>query len=164
MPELNEIYVANPVGVRRYVTLQFLHSAFTKTHRIVINCGEPVMLAASKESATLYEFIPVPGEITLPKIDDTGRQDLAITLDNVSLEISQELDLVAESAPEKIVCIFAEYVSSEPERPQNVLEATLINPNLTDTRFVANAVFSDLVNLAMQSLYFTPTNSPGLAT
>lgn len=163
MPTIEEIWVSNPVDQHIYATLIFEHPAFTQTHRLVLNESAPVMLGLTEVDPTTYEFTPVPGGVKTPELGDQGRQDFTITLDAVSLEVAEELDLAMDAAPEPIYVTFAEYVASEPEAPKISLRAVLKAPQLNETRFSASGAFSDPINKLFPSVLYSTTTHPGLA-
>ncbi|MBX2809510.1 MAG: DUF1833 domain-containing protein [Cellvibrionaceae bacterium] len=161
MPTLDELYASAPVDDMIYTTLRFLHSAFSQEHRLIL-ANTPVMLGLALEQP-LLEFTPVSGEVTPPTLDVGGRQDWQITLDGVSLQVAEELDLVSEAPREKVSVVFAYYIASEPGQPAQVFEATLKNPRITETRFTANAVFTAPEHIQYPRRLFTTLSHPGLA-
>ena len=156
MTDLVDLYVQNPADDRVFTTLTFEHGVFVPPYRLVINERSVVTLGGD-------EFTPVAGELDLPQKDFTGRQDFNFTLDGVSLEVAEALDVAMSAAPEPIFITLSQWVASEPALAKSTLRAVLVDPQLNELRFSAGCAFSDLQNLKLHRKNYTLDDYPGLA-
>lgn len=164
---LNEIWASAPVDVERYPTLQLSNPNFEDDdgnpadHFLV---GETLVpLTATLETGTQATFLPIAFGYRYPEKGVKGREDLKITIDGVSQLIARQLDLAAEGQHAPIYCTYREFVSSDLSAPQIQHHMILVNPQVSEMRVTATAVYSDAVNKQFPSTIRKVENYPGLA-
>jgi len=165
---VREVLASNVAGEFTFVTLQFEHPAFTKTHRLVLANTvdmEPMQLGLwSDTDDNLYDFLPVAGESIPPAINGSDVAGYQFTLDGVSLEIAAELDLVVNAAREPLYVTRSEYLESDPTQPtKKPIRLVVVDASVNETRFSCNGQYTDPANLGYPRNVYTVKSHPGLA-
>lgn len=156
-PELKRIYSSNPTGVNFYESLYLTHPAWPEALAYMTNTVEPL---AFNRNGTLTEFKPGTFAISLPKRDDLGLVDLAITFPITSQTITL-IDL-AEPSGIPITAEVSVYIlsSTEPQMEPIVLQLDNIQLGTDTGTGIAQRI--DLLNRAYPRKIVRPTTYPGL--
>ena len=170
---LDEVYASNPADKIPYVTIELNHSAFrdeleqptsirlVRGHKDLTATLEA---AAPFDPSTAVTFTAAAVAIKPPDKGIKGRQEMSLTIDAASGEIIRQLERVVAASREPIKVIYRVFVSSDLSAPQNTpVQMTILNPQVTPERVSARAVFTDVINKAFPSIYYTTITHPGLA-
>jgi len=109
-------------------------------------------------------FAPIPFEVTLPRMDGEGQQDLQVVICNIGSEMSKALDKVKEQPEVPITCAFTQYIKGNfaPQfDPPIVL--TLSDVELTREVLRGTATRSDVFNQRFPRELYRTSNFPALA-
>jgi hypothetical protein len=164
---LAEYYASADPGEVELVTLEIRHPAFTAPIRVVHNTVdvearlEPLAPLNPGEVVTFqaYAF-----ELQLPEVTEDGNPFLTIQIDNVSREITDNLDRAMQS-PERIYVSLRVYLASALlDGPQQdpVWHLLMFDVEANVFRVTARCRFFDPVNRQFPSKLYTAERFPGL--
>lgn len=161
---LREAY-ANAKPVQILHTLEFRHPNFTTPIRVVLDRKDwdlKLESTAPVDPGQVVTWIGYAFEFTLPEA--LGMPEIEISIDNVSGDIVQYLDLAAQS-PDYIEVTYRAYLADDTSGPQNDPPLTLIVREVSaDTyRVRARCGFGDLANRKFPSEVYDLQRFPGLA-
>lgn len=110
-------------------------------------------------------FIAYAFDVSLPDIDESGKPEMTITIDNVSREITEALERAVTSI-HKIEVTYRLYLLSDPSGPQNNPPLSMvINSVIADPmKITATAGFQDLTKNAFPRINYTLDKFPSLAS
>lgn len=168
MSALDQIFASNPKDALHLITIELHHPAFSpETHRFVQGFG---MINAYLESDAPRDagqevvFTDGAFKIGLPAKNVRGRQDLTCTLYGPSLDIVEQLELMAQSSlHENVTIILREYDSRDLSEPDSVLKMVVSNPIVKNDSVTFSASFADVVNKSFPSIFYKLETHPGLA-
>lgn len=108
-------------------------------------------------------FSPVPVQITKPKIDDTGSQEMSIIWCGISGEAKEFLDLAITRPDCPILCRYSIYILGD-RNPQldPWLELSLTNITMTLEAVSATATRADILNRSFPTEVYRLDRFPGL--
>ena len=164
---LKEAYASAPSDDVILSTLELWHPSFTDPIRVVCDTQDfSAFLEADapRDGGQEVTFIGLPFDFSLPDVDDQSLGQLVISIDNVSTEITKNVELAMQS-PEKIQAIYRPYLQSDPSGPQ-------MNPpfymyiktiSVGMFRIEARAGFQDILNRKFPSKIYTLDEFPGLS-
>jgi hypothetical protein len=150
-------------------TIELIHPAFTEPIRCV---ADYVPLTARLEAAApinpgeLVEFQAFAFDIKPPEVIDSGVPELEISIDNVSGEIIEHIEL-AMGNPEFLEVLWRVYLSSNPEEgPQNLkpIRMTITNIDADEMAIQARASIVDFMNKNFPNNEYDDRRFPGLIT
>lgn len=165
---IKEAYASAPSDEVILFTIEMRHPAFTEPLRVVrdsknltarleadapVNGGEEVL------------FIAYPFDIKPPDMDEYGKPELTITIDNVGREI---LVYIEQAVRQRAVIevTYRLYLASDLSGPQNnppmTMQAVSISANPTSITLVAS--FADLSARAFPKFNYTLEQFPSLLT
>lgn len=139
--ELKRVYASAPSDVDYVETLEFSHSQFSKTYYFTNSMHDWDFL---DENGQPVEFKTMPFEVKLPESNNSGAQELQLSMCNVGLEMMDEIEAANKTPRENIACVYRVYLNRPNSQPQNTpvlnlnisdIQADLQTVNATATRF-----------------------------
>ena len=161
---LKEAYASAPTDTVILHTLEIYHSNFTAPIRVVknhTNITATIEAAASRNAGEAVEFIAFSFDISLPEITERANPEITITIDNVGKEISDNLELAAQSL-QPVIVIYRPYLSTDLTTPQYDPPVEFIIESITvDTfRVVAKARSLNMANRAFPTRIYMKEEFP----
>lgn len=145
------------------------HSTFSTLYLCNTDEGFTALVPSVDGSSSISaSFVPVPFSITLPRRDESGRQEMAIAISNILLNAQTVLTTAIEKASEPIMIRYTVYiipeVSSGDLLPQYdpPIELTMTDINVTIETITATATRSDILNLQFPVELYRSEKYPGL--
>lgn len=164
---IKEAYASAPSDVVIVDTLEIRHPAFTVPIRVTTQYA-PISArlegSAPLNAGSVVEFQPFAFDFVLPEVVDTGIPELQITIDNVSKEILQHIEL-AMPQPEKLEVTYRAFLSNDLlGGPQNdpPLHMTISSIEADAMAVRAKATIADFMNKKFPGENYTDTKFPGL--
>lgn len=159
--QLKEIYASAPTTARYIETLTFSHSLFPASYYVT---NDNRAWDFRLETGQVVKFQVMPFRIVLPKLDNNGNQDMALTLANIGRDLVDPLEAAIANPAEPIRCTYRVYVDQEFTAPQNTPPMTLIITGVAVTKETvsATATRSDVLNRAFPHNFYTYQLFPGL--
>lgn len=164
---MKEAYASAPSNVVTISTLELRHPAFTEPIRVVLDKApiEARLEAGAIENpGELVTFQPFAFRFKLPEVFDRGVPELEISIDNVSGEIVDQIEL-AQGAADKLEVTYRAYLSNDLDSgPQNdpVLTMTVISIDVDLMTINAKATISDFANKKFPNNEYSEAVYPGL--
>lgn len=163
---LKEAYAVAPNNTVAYHTLEIYHPAFTTPIRVVrdfVDLTATLESTAPRNPSTAVTFTGYAFDIVPPEVSTIGVPQCQIQIDNVSREITANLELaIPTSTP--IQVIYRMFISTDLSAPQNnppmILTITSISVDVF--KVTATATFGDLVNKKFPSVIYDINTFPGL--
>lgn len=164
---IKEAYALAPTGVVILNTLEFRHPAFTQPIRCVLdyqNLTATLEADAPVDAGQAVEFVAYAFDMTLPPVDESARPEILIVIDNVSREITDQLDAAAE-LPDKIELTYRPYLSTDTSAPQMdpPLHLVVTEVDADNARITARGTFGDYSNKRFPAEDYSTARFPGLA-
>ena len=165
---LREAYASAPTDAVILHTLEIWHPAFSVPIRVV-NDAAPLdarlEATAPRDAGAVVTFAAFAFEVTPPEQTPSGVPVLGLALDNVSSEITAQLELAAASR-ERVRVIYRAFLADaaldgpETDPP---MELTLTSASANLFRVTGQAGFPDLLNRRFPKLEYDLDSYPGLA-
>lgn len=163
---LKEAYASAPNNSVAYHTLEIYHPAFTTPIRVVrdfVDLTATLENTAPRNPNTAVNFTGYAFDIVPPEVSTVGVPQCQIQIDNVSRDITANLELaIPTSTP--IQVIYRMFLSTDLSAPQNnppmILTITSISVDVF--KVTATATFGDLVNKKFPSVIYDVNTFPGL--
>lgn len=144
-------------------TLEFLHSAITGgAIRLVRDEND---LTATLETAQQVTFTAAGIDPAFPERAADGRQDLLITVDNVSLFVYQQINQIIEAnrvSEEKVICNFRSFLLSNLTAPQEVYTLDVIDAVVTDMSAQIRATYAPITDMRFPAFFYYANKYPGV--
>ena len=163
---IKEAYaLATDDGVIQH-TLEFRHPAFTQPIRVVLDHANLIATLeadAPVDGGTPVEFVAYAFDMVLPPVDETAKPEIVIAIDNVSREITDQLDAAAEgTAP--IELTYRPYLSTDSTQPQMdpPLHLIVMDIDADNGRINARGTYGDFANKRFPVEDYTSKRFPGL--
>lgn len=165
---LKEAYASAAGGGLVYHTIELYHQAFTVPIYVVRDNREltaRIESGAARNAGALVTFVGYPFDVVPPDQTSVGLPQATLIIDNVSREISAQIDLaVVSDTP--IVMIYRSYIEADlnlgPENdPPLQMEITAVST--TPYQITATCGFPDLLNKRFPGQDYTLATFPGLA-
>lgn len=158
---LKQIYASAPATQRYIETLAFTHSNFAAPYYITNDTRDWSFLL---ETGVAVIFKAMPFKIVLPKTDNKGNQDMALTLANIGREMVDPLEAAIEKPSEPVRCVYRVYLNVANRRPENTPPLSLIITGIQVTREAvsATATRADVLNRAFPYNFYKYEQFPGL--
>lgn len=164
---IREAYASAPVDEIIYHTLEIWHPLFTVPIRVVRDraaLAARLEAQAPRDAGEMVDFVPWGFDIVPPDQTSTGLPQCVIEIDNVSREITAQLN-EAVRGPDPVTAIYRACLSDALEDgPENdpPLVLTLMTVTADMFRIRAKAGFPDLLNKAFPALEYDLETFPGL--
>lgn len=163
---IKEAYAAAPSDVVVYHTLEFRHSAFTAPMRVVrdhANLTATLEATAPVNPGAAVVFTGYSFDLELPEVGPGAAPEIGITIDNVSLEIEDNINLALQTT-EKVQVTYRAYTSTSLGAPANnpPLTMTLTTISADQFRLTARAQVGDYANRKFPFEEYTSARFPGL--
>lgn len=164
---LKEAYASASTDQVILHTLELIHPAFTEPIRVV---ADYVPLTAKLEDSApfnggeMVDFQAFAFDLVPPEVIDSGVPELQISLDNVSGEILENIEL-AMGIPEKLEVFWRVYLSTNLDTgPENhpPLRMTITSISANATTIQARASIVDFVNKKFPNNEYDDRRFPGL--
>lgn len=157
---LKEVYASAPTSQRYIETLTFSHSTFPSYNITNDNRSWRFLIAAGQS----VDFLAMPFKIVLPKTDNKGNQDMALTVANIGRELIDPLEAAIAIPSEPVRCIYRVYLNTPNTLPQNTPPLSLIITGVSVTResVSATATRADILNRAFPYNFYKFSQFPGL--
>ena len=164
---IEEAYATAPAAEVILNTLELRHPAFTAPIRVVLdNADFTAYLEADApvDGGTEVLFTAFKFGFKLPDVTGQGNSELQITIDNVSREIQDNIEL-SMGWPDKIELTYRPYLAGDPSGPQMnpPLHMTAVNIEVNLYTVTLRATFGDLLNKKFPGETYTLERFPGLA-
>src|SRR5262245_42719935 len=155
------VLASAPYGQMPLWAITLTHSLFSQDHHII---NRPWPMELTHEDLTIITYEPAYFQITLPKMDGKGQQDLQLSFQNVDRVIVDELELAIGDPSERIAVVLRLFLEDAPSAgPQNVpLRLSLAQVNADNTTVTGTAGRPDTLNLAFPSEVYRVALWPGL--
>lgn len=158
---LKEAYASAPADEVIYHTLEINHESFSEPIYVVRDWDD---LNARLENGRMVTFIRYAFDLTKPDVTTDGVPQCTFEIDNVSREITTNIQYATEySTP--ITVTYREYLSSDLSGPQNnpPLVMTLAGITADVFKISATASFGNLSNKRFPTEEYTLERFPSLA-
>lgn len=165
---IKEAFASAPTNIVTLHTIEMNHAAFTEPIRVVLDYVVHDLLL---EDETIATFIPFSFSFDLPEISDSGVSELNIKVDNISKEVSDNLEL-SLATNDHITVVYRPYLFDKKTGTQPVgAEGPQMNPPLVmkaktvlvnEMSVSMVATFNDIVNRKFPADLYTLTRFPGL--
>ena len=158
---LKEIYASAPYTSRYIETLSFSHSLFAQTYYVTNDNAPWTFLLETGVSVT---FASMPFKIVLPKNDNKGNQDMALTIANIGRDLVDPLEAAIAKPSEPVKCAYRVYLNQANSIPQNSPPTTLVLTGVQVARdaISATATRADVLNRAFPFNFYRYEQFPGL--
>lgn len=165
---LKEAYASADVTEVIVSTLELRHPAFSEPIRVVndfVDVDALLESTAPENAGEVVTFRAFSFELNMPELTEEGIPELGIKLDNVSREITNNIEL-AIGVPEKLEVIYRAYLSSDltthgpHNNPPTHLTITSIEATALSVEVTASLV--DFVNKKFPSEDYDGNRFPGL--
>lgn len=164
---VKEAYASSPANVVAVHTLELRHPSFTEPIRVVLDKApvEARLEAGAIENpGELVTFQPFSFSFKLPEVFDKGVPELEFSIDNVSGEIIDQIEL-AQGAADKLEVTYRTYLSTHlDEGPENdpTTTMTVVSIDVDLMTINAKATISDFANRKFPNNEYSETVYPGL--
>lgn len=169
---IKEAYASAPSDQVILETLELRHPAF------VDELGNPVAIRVVKDNTDLLarleatapldagqivRFVAFNFDLTLPALDETGIPEIIISMDNVSRDITMNLEL-AVATTDLIEVTYRPYLSTDLDEPQMnpPMTLTLVEVKADPFKVEGIATFAHLTNKQFPAEVYTASRFPGL--
>lgn len=165
---IKEAYASAPTDEVILFTIEMRHPAFTVPLRVVRDYRSWTVTleeSAPENAGEKVEYLPYAFDLELPEVDETGKPEIVITIDNVGRDIMNYLE-AAVRTPYKIEVTYRIYLNSDTTGPQNDPPMTMVINNIEADvyRITARAGFTDLSKAAFPRKTYTLEQFPSLQT
>ena len=159
---LQEVYASNPTDKRYIETLEVYHPLFRQRWYLTNDVDQEWDF--SLEDGTVVTFQRVPFQIVLPRQDGEGRQDLQITVDDVTHELFTEVETASADPHKPITLTFRPYLNVTGSMPQMDPPLTLTISNISFSRGTVTAIAmrADVLNKRFPGTIYRVDTFPGL--
>lgn len=163
---LKEAYAAAPSDVVEYHTLEFRHPAWAEPLRVVRDYDDltaTLEIDAPQNAGEAVLFTRYAFDFSLPEVGPDATPMITITIDNVSLEIEDNINIAIQTT-DLMEVTYRPFLSTD-------LSTPAMNPPLTMTvrsvsagsfQLTARASIGDYANRRFPFEEFTATRFPGL--
>lgn len=164
---LAEAYASAPVGQVIHHTLELWHPAFSAPIRVVRDFSAidaRIEAGAARNAGEVVTFTGYAFDVVPPDQVTSGLPQCTIEIDNVSREITLQIDAAVATA-DPITVIYRSYLSDALEDGPEIdppLELTITTITATPFRIKAAAGFPDLLNLKFPKREYDLETFPGL--
>lgn len=169
---IKEAYASAPSGVYIIHTLEFRHPNFkdenNTTTSIKVVLGHKNIEARLEDTAPLkpgqyVTFIPMAFELDLPNIEHLAMPEIAISIDNVTREIEDNL-MIASASPFPVEVTYRPYLNTDLTNPQMdpPLTLTIISAEADDFSVKARATYGNAANVLVPRETYVPERFPGM--
>lgn len=160
-PELQRLYASAPAADRLLETLELAHPLFAATHYLT---NAPEGFAAALEAGgDPVEFVALPFAARQPGADGSGKQELALVIDNVDREIVEELERASADPTTRIAATYRAYAASDLTRPgAEPIALSISEVSAGLARVEATAGRTDVLNKRFPGVLYTVARFPGL--
>jgi hypothetical protein len=149
-----------PPGDAWIDVLELAHPGWTQPY-VLAYLDQSIMVTF--EDGRRFQTIPLAFRVDLPAAGVQGRQDMAITLDNVGAEIWTALELAQAQPQFPIAITWRVYLRSNPAAPgASPLRLSATNVTATENAIELTAERSDLINRRWPRVLYTSERWPGL--
>jgi hypothetical protein len=156
--ELQRIYASAPANLVFYEGLVLEHPAWPESVRFATNTVDPI---TKNFNATPVLFNPASFELTMPRRDDSGLVELAVTFPLVSRTMVEMID-AAEQSRQPIVASLTVYIDASDDPQMTPIQLYLSDIAMTDDSVTGIASRVDLINKGFPRVVVKPENYPGL--
>lgn len=156
MTILAEVYASAPADQILIETIE-LNIAGTDPLRFVA-AYEDMQLGVDGKMVTFKETAMQP---TLPKMDNTGNQSIAIDF-GADPVVAQEAFEAIQAANGKASIIYRSYLSSDASTPAQTITMSLIDLSINGMNVTVHGGYFDLLGVQWPRLVYTTTNAPGI--
>lgn len=155
-----EAYATAPTNVAVLETLEIRHSSIPASIYLVRN---NVDLDLTLETAEVKTFRAAAFQMTLPAVDDSGLQEIPITMDDIEDEITDFLN-AAKGYEDPVQVVFRPYLSTDLTTPQYnpPLVLSLRNASAVNGVVTGRASFVDLINAKFLTELYSRQRFPSL--
>ncbi len=163
---IREAYASAPSKEIDLLTIELNHPAFTQPLRVVRD--NETLTARLEDTAPenpgeTVDFLPYAFDLELPEMDEYGKPQITITIDNVGRDIMNYVEAAVRTRY-KIDVIYRVYLKSDPNGPQNdppmVMQIDSITANVKSITLVAG--FADLSSRVFPKQMYTLEQFPSL--
>ena len=165
---IREAYASAPSSEVVLFTIEMNHPAFTQPLRVVrdnVKLEAYLGDSAPENPGEKVTFVPYAFDLTLPEMDEYGKPEITITIDNVGRDIMNYIEAAVRTRY-KIDVIYRLYLASDTSGPQNdppmVMQVNTINATPKSISLVAG--FADLSNRTFPKFLYTLEQFPSLQT
>lgn len=165
---VKEAYASAPSDEVILFTIELNHPSFTQPLRVVRDSKKLVARLepdAPQNGGEEVEFAPYAFDLKLPDIDEYGKPELTISIDNIGRELIWYIEQALKTR-RKIDVIYRLYLESDLSCPQNnppmMMQINTISANAKSINMVAG--FADLSMKAFPKKNYTLEQFPSLQT
>lgn len=162
-----EAYASAPLGVVTWETIEIWHPAFSAPIRVVrdgASLTARIEASALRDAGQVVTFTPYAFDLVPPDQSSTAIPQATLTIDNISREIGQQLDMaILDGRPTEV--IWRTYLSgNELVGPEHLppVRMQLIVTSLGVSEVRATIGFRDLMNASFPALEYDTETFPGL--
>lgn len=138
-----------------------LEATFDGQPRTYLFCAGFVDRVFTTEDGRTLMFEAMAMDMALPKNDNSGFQSLIVSLDNVTGEVQEAIEL-AKAAGKRITMHFRRYLDSDPSAPAERYHMTVLSRDYENDIAKINCGFFDLLNTTGNRTVLTTNLAPGL--
>lgn len=159
---VREAYALAPASVVHIHTIELRHESITQPLYLVQGFRN---MELPLETAAVVVFRATPFRFTLPPTNDTGLQELSLTIDNVGGRASDFCEL-AMNFPSPVEVRYRPYLSTDLSGPKlnPPLRLFLTNVTISEAQVAGRAVPVDFLNLEFPTVNYTRKLFPALGS
>ncbi len=159
---IKEAYALAPATVAHVHSLEIRHPSIVESLYIVQGFQNRNL---TLETAEVKTFTAIPFAFTLPPSNDSGLQELTLTIDNVGNKVAEFLEL-AMNFLEPVQVLYRPYLSTDLTEPKwnPPLRLFFTNATVSETQVSGRAAPADFLNRDFLSELYTRTLFPSLGS
>ncbi|HSH47600.1 MAG TPA: DUF1833 family protein, partial [Halomonas sp.] len=116
-----------------------------------------------EDGTTQATFIASGLDVSLPARDDSGQQNLAFAIENVTGQAQDAIDRALEAGGQ-IEVIYRSYLASDLSEPtEPPLRMVLVGAEFQGSTVQVTASYMDIINQSWPRVRYNTTDHPGLA-
>lgn len=159
-----EAFASAREGIHILETVELYHPDWASVFRIVNDPADftgTLESTAPRDASSAQLFTAFSFSVQLPKKGEVGRQELQLSIDNVSLEI---FDLIRsnDASNGAVQVIYRMFISSDLTQPGRVHSMFIKSISVTAQTVTANCVYADHVNRRFPTLDYDKATWPGI--
>lgn len=158
---LNEANALAPNDRNTLHTLEISHSGLPAGTLYLVRDRQEWDLTLEDDSTQTFQ--PVPFDLIPPTADTQGSQELQLVIDNIDPDVPDFIDAIG-ATNDPVIVKYRPFLSNDTSQPQTSQPYTFYLENIQINAFkvVGRASFTDVINSAYLTQYYTRSRFPSL--
>lgn len=155
---LETVYASSPDDEVQISTLEILHPAFDP----IRTCAGYEDHTVTLETGEVVTFLASVLDVSLPRRDTSGQQNLKFAIENVTGIAQDAIDRALEAGGE-ITVVYRDYLASDLSEPAGPpLKMVVVGAEMSETSLQVTCSYQDIVGRAWPNMRYTVSFAPGL--